>query len=177
MPFLVRAFLDLDVWPEDFEGSVADIPGDCITHRGLGTKKNRLSVWRVDSKEELSEAILGIVAQYRTLTGLSVVFLDEDELARRELLFENKPDARARVANVGQRHYDLTQLNYDRIGKLALYILELVRAGHAETVTTKTIMEVLYSARDAQRLDFGKLEPAFRNSIETLRAKYYSPPV
>jgi len=85
MSLFVRKIIKSKWYQTDIENG-DDVSADAITNC-MKTKQNTLSVWEIESPDELDNAVLAIVSQHQHLETIDVVKLDSVSLVENEIVW------------------------------------------------------------------------------------------
>ncbi|MDE0554264.1 MAG: hypothetical protein OXI24_08630, partial [Candidatus Poribacteria bacterium] len=113
-------------WETKEELSEGEISADAVT-ADLRTNDNMLSFWRCGSgmKAQVEDAALAIAAASDRVDKLDIVWVDEDELKTDGQTLEDTP-GRTHVTELIDRHVDVCQLDYVRLGNVAHHVLTAI---------------------------------------------------
>jgi hypothetical protein len=124
MPILVRR-INRAKWEQIInEDDASDSSADAITNC-LKTTNNDLSVWKIETIEQLDDAILALITggQQTKLSTLHYVLIKEELLLKSGLnIAETEGDTR--VESLKNTHRDITNLTYSRLGIVKNLILD-----------------------------------------------------
>src|SRR6056297_3423172 len=109
MLLLVRK-INRNKWPKNGENEVFELSSDAITGC-LRSSRNTISVWKIESEDDLEEATLALAAAGKRLDTFDVVILNGDKLSDLEIQME-QTDGRTVVSDLVNNHFDLKSLNY-----------------------------------------------------------------
>lgn len=123
-----------------------DLPGmlaaDAITG-SLRTSGNTLSFWQFDSVADLAEAQLAYLGTINKVEKLHFVVLTKADCERFDLQqSEGKTAYKARAMT----HFDMTRLNYRRLGEIATLVAEQIRADNSVLLTKNDVRARLEDA-------------------------------
>jgi hypothetical protein len=153
MSLLVRK-VDKALWlknpPID---SVEDCPSDAITIC-IKTKSNKLSVWRIDSIDNIDEAVLAIASALDHLESIDVVAIPKNEF--NDIKIVDSP-GRTNVPDLVGNHYDLTDITFKKLGIIATSILTQAKGNLIKRYTKNDLKKILNKAIANNRLSPEKL--------------------
>lgn len=144
-----------------------EIPADAVT-ADLRTKNNTLSFWQCgDGTEEgLNEAVLALAAAGQRVENIDIVWLSYDELRadgqRLDITAGLTP-----VAELVERHVDLSFLDYVRLGRVADRVAAALEEGRHRRLTRPRVVEILARAVQQRRVDLSDLQEKVRSAVET----------
>lgn len=159
MLLLVRK-IERAKWNRRKSDAVEDTPADAITSC-MRTSCDRLSVWRINAEDELPNAVLAIAAAGEKLEAMDFVMLHGPELDAHGL-HANPSPAGTCVKDMLDSHYDVIDLTYSLLGKVAGIILGIVKEDRVKRCTKGELREILMSAIQAERLTPGDLKESLR---------------
>lgn len=162
MSFLVRKinkakWFQIDVMQSD------DISADAITNC-LKTSKNTLSVWHIETEEDLDKAVLAIVANQEHLDTIDVVILDEPSLNNYNLNIVASPGDTP-VASLIEAHRDIAELTFTKIGQVKDHIVQRIRNQKLKRYTVSSLKKILTNAINEGLLQKEDLNESIRNKI------------
>ena len=125
---LIRSIASLARW----DGSTvvnrpdATTAGDVISD--LRTQSNTLSVWRADSQEDINDAIVAMSLNRTDVSKMIALLLDENDLSAMQITSsaENPGKAPGAVESIKNKHRDLVEIDYKRLGILSDYMMKIV---------------------------------------------------
>jgi len=135
-----------------------EIPADAVT-ADLRTKENSLSFWKCksDSRENIEEAALAIVAAGNSVERLDLVCIANDKLQEDGQTWKDT-DGRTPVEDLVKQHVDVYRLDYVRLGKIASRIATAIKADGYIYLTKKSLTKLLVAAVKQKRIDLDQLE-------------------
>lgn len=161
MPFLVRKINKAKWFQLDIHQS-NEVSADAITNC-LKTTKNTLSVWHIESEDDLDNAVLAIVANQEHLDTIDIVILDESSLTDYNLNIVASP-GETPVTSLINAHRDIAELTFTKLGHVKEHIVERIRNNKLKRYTVASLKKILLDA-----IENGIVQ---RNDLkETLRAK------
>lgn len=166
MPHLARKIIR-SVWepkpyvPED--DARADAGTGC-----LRTSDDTLSLWQCNATE-VSEVVLALASSMRSVEGMHLVLLLEENLNADGIASEPTPDdAKTPIEDLRSRHFNLVNLTMTQICLLAKRIANKVRENSTDLYwfTSKNVLNFLCNAVVDGRLGLNKLEENVRKEVE-----------
>lgn len=105
----------------------AYICGDAISD--LRTRDNKLSVWKADTPEDIDDAIVALALNRDSIQKISCFLLNENDLEKIHIKIsdEKKGEAAGLDNSILNKHRDLIEIDYWRLGFLAEYMTELAK--------------------------------------------------
>ena len=159
MLLLVRK-IERAKWDRRKSDAIEDTPADAITSC-MRTSRNKLSVWRIGAEDQLPNAILAMVAVGEKLESMDFAILRGRELEAHGLDAKCSPGGTC-VKDMIDSHYDIVDLTYCTLGRVAGIILAIVKEERVERRTKAELREILMSAIEAERLSPADLAEKLR---------------
>tara|TARA_R110002033_G_scaffold40631_3_gene81046 strand:- start:134 stop:625 length:492 start_codon:yes stop_codon:yes gene_type:complete len=162
MGLLVRK-INRSKWPNSDNTDVFEISSDAITSC-LRSTRNTLSVWKIDSEKDLDEAVLALAASFQRLESIDVVLLEGQDLVKANInCIQTK--GITLVKDLEQTHYDLSELNYFKVGLVAEHIAQRIYLKKIKRYTVTDLKRVLNKAIEDNRLKMEDLNESVRKKI------------
>jgi hypothetical protein len=134
----------------------------------LRTSKDELSLWTVEntSDNEIKKAILALITNSRLerLDRIYVVYFDEDKVKQAGLTLKKSPGDTV-ISTYTNLHQDMTELNYERMGKVSALITSALRDKRIKTYTEKVLREMLLDAIKSKLVDQKKLHMLLQHKL------------
>ncbi len=170
MAYLVRK-ISRAKWPEQI-CKVTDIMADAISD--IRTSGNTLSVWKIDSLEQLDEAALALAVSSKTskIEKMDIVWIDEECFHSKGISIV-EADGDTAVGDLIKTHRDLCGLNYKLLGDIAEIIIgELLHNKNYKRYTKNSVQKALCNAYRNRRIEEEKCTPELLKEIreQTLKA-------
>lgn len=165
MAFFVRK-ISRNKWPSNM-CDINDLSADAISD--LRTTNNTLSIWRVDSEDELEHAILALAASSKVsrIENMSIVWIDEKELEKYGIKISDKEPGDTVVDDLKRTHRDICDVTYKSLGDIARIILsEINEKEHVKRITKTEVRNLLVSAYNDKRLLEEKCMPELIDEIK-----------
>ncbi len=143
MPLLIRKINKAKWYQIDIEND-DDVSADAITNC-LKTTKNTLSVWRIESEDDLDQAVLALVANQDHLDTIDVVILEESSLINYKLNIVASPGDTP-VESLIDAHRDIANLTFTNLGLVKNHIVERIRKQKLKRYTIGSLKKLLESA-------------------------------
>ena len=95
----------------------------------LRTRDNKLSVWKADTPEDIDDAIVALALNRDSIQKISCFLLNENDLEKIHIKIsdEKKGEAAGLDNSILNKHRDLIEIDYWRLGFLAEYMTELAK--------------------------------------------------
>ncbi len=163
--FLVRKITRAK-WGLEQGLSSKEIPADAVTV-DLRTKGNSLSFWKCksDSKENIEEIALAIVAAGNSVERLDLICIANDKLQEDGQMWKDT-DGRTPVEDIVKQHVDVYRLDYVRLGKIASRIATAIKADGYIYLTKKSLTKLLVTAVKQERVDLDRLENKVKAEVQ-----------
>ncbi len=167
--FLARKF-SRSKWDDDRNLSRGlsrgEISADAVTG-DLRTRQDALSFWRchAGAVADIEDAVLAIAAAAERVAKVDIVWVDEEALRSDGHPLRDSP-GRTPVADLAERHVDICQLDYVRLGRLAQKVDAAVREKHWRRISKARVKALLASAIEQGRIVPGELNARLRADME-----------
>jgi len=121
----------------------ATTAGDVISD--LRTQSNTLSVWRADSPEDINDAIVAMSLNRTDVSKMIALLLDEKDLSAMQIVFSDAIPGKApgAVESIKNKHRDLLEIDYKRLGVLSDYMMKVVHDKDKRVEITKPNLKKL----------------------------------
>lgn len=162
MPLLIRK-LNRAKWPPNNIEDVFQVSADAITNC-LKSASNTISVWKIDDRKDLEEAVLAIAAKQDHLESFDVVII-EDTFVNDYSIPIKQIDGKTPVLDLVKLHYDIYNLDYYKIGLLAEHINRRINSNDYKRFTISELKKILRAAVDLKRVDINDLNENIRRKI------------
>ena len=125
------------------EGGIA---ADAVT-ADLRTQDNKLSFWECGSAntEEIGEAALALAAGRERLDKVELVWIAASDLAEDGLDLSNSV-GRTPIQDLAERHVDVQQLDYERLGRVAAHVSSALSKSRHRRLAKQTVRGLLVDA-------------------------------
>lgn len=146
-----------------------EIPADAIT-ADLRTKDNTLSFWQCGQATDLevSDAVLAIAAGRDRIQKLDIVWILTDEMkSDGQSIRSNR--GRTPVAGLSERHVDVCDLDYRRLGRIGGRVAAAISHEHWKRFRRRQIVALLAAAVKNGRLSEGDLTEKIRTELRAAR--------
>ena len=169
---LIRKIKSIGCWnPDNIRKNIkredATFQGDSIAD--LKTEHNGLSVWFTpDLEEESLKPILAAMAVSRdSLQKITYVVLDEKELERLEIYAEQVNGIAPGVTDksILNRHRDLTDIDYKRMGMLSEYICSLIKMNKGTTLNIMKMKNYINDLISQGSIDKNSLKESIKQVL------------
>lgn len=142
-----------------------EISADAVTG-DLRTQKDTLSFWRcrTGSDDDIKDAALAIAASGERLDKLDIVWLADDELQADGQILRDT-EGRTPVAGFAERHVDICQLDYVRLGKVAQRVVAAIEEQRWRRLTKARVKGLLAAAVQQRRINPDELADRLQAEI------------
>ena len=143
-----------------------DFSADAVTG-DLRTQENALSFWRCvsDTAADLEDAVLAIAAGRDGLDKVDIVWLEDEDLQADGQSLEDT-DGRTPISDMVERHVDVRQLDYDRLGKVARRIVSAIATDQYRRITKVRVKKILVSAVSGGRVNLEALSERIQTQLQ-----------
>jgi hypothetical protein len=158
MPLLVRR-INRAKWEQINSETDNDVSADAITNC-LKTTNNDLSVWKIEKKEDLENAILALITgkSQAKLSTLHYVILSEDLILEKGLdLSETEGDTI--VEGLKKTHNDISNLTYKKLGIVKDIILDSIK--DEQFFSKRQLKDLIKSAIEDGKIEKQNLNAEF----------------
>ena len=162
MSLLVRK-IEKGKWLQNDIVSGEDVSADAITNC-MKTKKNTLSMWRIDNEAQIDDAVLAIVSAHHHLDAIDVVWINKDQLEEKGVSMQDTP-GNTPVDDLVDNHVDVLDLTYISLGKVAHCIVKCFHDSSVERYTRVRLKKLLRKAIESGRLETGRVAPSVANKL------------
>lgn len=141
------------------ENNITDSSADAITNC-LKTTKNDLSVWKIDSIDDLNIAILALItgSQQTKLSKIDYVYFEENDLSDRGLSL-NETIGDTVIEAYKDKHRDISELTYSKLGVIKDLIIEFLNKNDENFMTRSDLKKLIKSAIDTDIIKIQDLNP------------------
>jgi len=134
----------------------------------LRTSKDELSLWTVENTtdEEIKKAILALITNSRLerLDRIQVVYFDEDKVKQSGLTLKKSPGDTV-ISTYTNLHQDMTELNYERMGKVSALITSALRDKKIKKYNEKELSKMLLDAIQSGLVEQKKLHMFLQHKL------------
>ena len=106
---------------------------------------NTISVWEINSEEELDEAVLALTTCFKSLDTIDVVTLEEEYLDKVTVEYEYS-DGLTPVKDLVHTHLNIKNLDYYKIGLISEYIIQRISLNKIKRYNLEDILTILRKA-------------------------------
>ena len=142
-------------------------PADSVTD--LKTTRNKLSVWKASDDDETNDAIVALALGRQSLDKLCFVYLDENDLKRIGIdALQDEPGSAPGIESdtILNRHMNLQQIDYTRLGKLTEYIFKQLDDENCVYKTKKELSELLLEYKEKGLVNPGIMNDRLRKKLD-----------
>lgn len=140
-----------------------DVSADAITNC-LKTIKNTLSVWNIESEDDIDKAILAIVSCQDHIETIDVVILNTDRIKDYDINIIAST-GRTPIEELKNLHRDLSGLTYSKLGKIKNHIVERIRNDRIRRYTKVKLKKLLLDAIQNGKLKIEDLNDSIQNKL------------
>lgn len=170
MAFLVRKIARAK-WPED-KCDIMDLYGDAISD--LRTTENTLSLWRIESEDDLPTAALALSASSKSdsIETISLVWISEDLIREKLIPIDEHSPGDTVVSDLVNLHRDLYGITYKSLGDIAdILMSELIEKNHYKRYPRSEVKASLAKAYNENRIAQEKCLPELLAEIKKAAGK------
>ncbi len=162
MPLLIRKISKAKWYQVDIEND-DNVSADAVTNC-LKTTKNNLSVWRIESEDDLDQAVLALVSNQDHLDTIDVVILEESSIIDYKLNIVASPGDTP-VESLIDAHRDISDLTYTNLGHVKDHIVERIRSHKLKRYTIGSLKKILIKAIEDGLLSKNDLKESVQKKI------------
>ncbi len=141
----------------------SDVSADAITNC-LRTTGNTLSVWQINTEDDLDSAVLALVSNQDHLEAIDVVILEEESINRYNIRIMVTP-GKTPIEELSETHRDLADLTYSKLGTIKDHIVERIRTDNLKRYTRGTIKKLIQKAIEDGKIELSDLKESIREKI------------
>jgi hypothetical protein len=141
-----------------------EVSADAITNC-LRTVGNTLSVWYINSEEDINKAMLAIIANQDHLESIDVVIIDEKLFEDSGFVISSSP-GETPVEELREIHRDITGLNYSLLGNVKNIIVEMIKKDKITRFTKVQLTKILGDAIKEGKIDISYLKESVRKKLQ-----------
>ena len=144
----------------------ATTAGDVISD--LRTQSNTLSVWRADSPEDINDAIVAMSLNRTDVSKIIALLLDEKDLSTMKIDFSDAIPGKApgAVESIKNKHRDLLEIDYKRLGILSDYMMRVVHDKDKRVEITKpNLKKVLIKYKEGNKIIPDEMNAELREKL------------
>ncbi|OGS70993.1 MAG: hypothetical protein A3F91_11240 [Flavobacteria bacterium RIFCSPLOWO2_12_FULL_35_11] len=163
MLLLVRK-INRNKWPDkNSNQDVFDVELDAITNC-LKSSKNTLSVWEINTENDLDEAVLALVSNFQHLEAIDVIIINGSELIKDNVMCVQTKGITP-VKDLENSHYDLSELNFYTAGLIAEHIVKRIKIEKLKRYTIYDLKQILLKAISNKRVLKEDLSESLANKL------------
>ena len=152
-------------WPQKGEATaVCDVRADAVTG-DIRTTEDTISLWRIDTLEELDQAVLALASGGDKAVTYNVLTIPEETLLKYGFTLA-ETDGNTPVDGLAKTHRDVVGVNYGSLGKFTQLIMEAINADKLCTITKKQVKSLIVKAYKNGDINRDKLKERMREEIE-----------
>lgn len=164
MAYLVRK-VSRGKWPDEKQAK-DDYAGDTISD--LRTTKNTLSLWMIESEEELDSAILALSASSKseTIEAIDVAWFPIEVIDTYGITISKDTLGDTVVSDLAETHRDVVNVTYKTLGDIAdIITVAMSEQNRHKKVTLGTVKKGLAKAYKDKRISEEKCKPELLEKI------------
>lgn len=143
-----------------------DIQADTVQAE-FKTDKNKLSVWKVESEEDLLDALIALGSNCDYIGAIDAVKIYEQHV--QNFRFEEE-EGDTPTIGINEKHRNITDLNYVSLGELIKSMICGIQCGYVRK-NRREMTNILVDAYINSKLDIEKLKPSMFSELERALAK------
>jgi hypothetical protein len=162
MSFLVRK-INRAKWFQFDILKFDEVSADAVTNC-LKTTGNTLSVWHIESEEDIENAVLAIVANQDHIETVDFVILDAQALIEYNLNIVFTPGDTP-VKSLVETHRDVSGLSYTKLGHVKEHLVQRIRVDKIKRYTASSIKKILSKALSDGLIQIEDLKESIRGKF------------
>ena len=144
------------------QATLEDIEADTVVAE-FQTDKNKLSVWKVDTEEDLKDAFVALVSNCDSIGTVDAIKIDEEDL--NNILFDNE-EGETPAKAINQKHCNITELNYVNLGTVIQAMIDGLKKENYIRKTKGEMKQLLADAYESDKLAEDELSPSVLRDIK-----------
>lgn len=165
---LMRKISGISKWDGTNEVHRCDqfICGDALGD--LKTTQNALSVWKADDETDIEDAIVALALSRDKVDKIYGVNMDSDVLKDKGIAFEENPgEAPGMKKEILDKHRDLVELDFWRVGYIAEYMTNLVKEnGPQIRFSAKKVRDLMEKYKEEDKLNLDEMKPKLKIDLK-----------
>ena len=153
-------------WPKEesiAQATLKDVQADTIFAE-LTTDQNKLSVWEVETEEDIIDAFIALGSNCSYFGAIEAVKINGDIL--KGIDFDNEAGDTPAI-EINEKHRNIINLNYVSLGEVVSSILYGLRNDGYVRKNRRQMRDILVEAYNSSKLDTTRIEPTLLNEIQT----------
>jgi hypothetical protein len=142
------AYLVRKIAPAKWSGvqSLAALSADALT-ADLRTAGNALSLWEIDSEQELNQAVLALATSKNTkkFEKMDLVLIPKETILTKQLPIRESP-GETFAESLSDTHREVVGLKYPSLGNFAQIIIDLLSQDGLTTITKTEVEKIVKDA-------------------------------
>lgn len=141
------------------------IPADAITV-DLRTRQNKLSLWQCEptNDSDIKDIALALASKNAYTSKIDIAWISEDDLEGDDQIIQHTVSD-IPVQDLANRHVDLCEMNYKRLGSIADRLRIAITSGSYRRFRESEVIAILKSAVSNNRLEFTALDENLRKKL------------
>ena len=109
------------------------------------TSRNTLSTWEIDSVSNINNAVIALLCGQEHLDTIDIVYFEPEKISERGISIE-ATEGRTSFAIMKEKHRNLSQLDYEKLGTIAEIIIEEIKSNRDVRFSVGKQKEILRQA-------------------------------
>lgn len=166
---LIRLLSSISRWDESktIHRTDATICGDAITD--LRTTDNRISVWKADTDEDIDDAMVAMALNRDNASKMVCLLLNEDDLKELDIdvMSDEEGKADGLMGDILQKHRDLVEIDYLRLGSLAELMIGLAKKSeNRKELTGGQVKNLLNDYKKKKKIDVDSINKKLKDNLK-----------
>jgi hypothetical protein len=146
--------------------SLEALSADALT-ADLRTTNNTLSLWEIDNKDELSNAVLALAISKKAkkIEKMDLVLIPEKTIRKKHFSIHASPGDTF-AEGLSDTHREVVDLKYPSLGLFAQIIIELLSKNALTTISRTEVENIVKAAYNDQTIDISCLPEDMQRAIK-----------
>jgi hypothetical protein len=146
--------------------SLEALSADALT-ADLRTTNNTLSLWEIDSKDKLSDAVLALAISKKAkkIEKMDLVLIPKETILTKKFSIRTSPGDTF-AERLSDTHREVVDLKYPSLGLFAQIIIELLSQNVPTTITKNQVENIVKDAYNDKTIDISCLPEDMQRAIK-----------
>lgn len=125
-------------------------------------------IWKADDETDIEDAVVALALSRDKVDKIYGVNLDSDILNGKGIVFEENPgEAPGMKKEILDKHRDLVELDYWRVGYLAEYMTNLVKEnGPQIRFSAKNVRNLMEKYKEEDKINLDEMKPKLKKDLK-----------
>jgi hypothetical protein len=145
--------------------SLEALPADALT-ADLRTTNNTLSLWEIDSEDELNDAVLALAISKKAtkIEKMDLVLIPKETILTKQLSIRASPGDTF-AEGLSETHREVVDLKYPSLGLFAQIIIDVLSKNVHTTISRIEVENIVKDACNDQTIDISCLPEDMQKAI------------